>query len=121
MRAQRPEAQLIAEGGEALGVPTHLGELDALAALVEATVERFGRVDIIVNNAANALAQPVGEFTPRRGRSRSTSTCAGPVFLIQEALPYLRESPSASVINVISAGAFLFSGKSRCTPRQRRR
>src|SRR5450631_3335290 len=52
------EKELIAQGGEALGVPTHLGELDALSALVAATVERFGRVDVIVNNAANALTLP---------------------------------------------------------------
>ena len=31
------------------------------------------------------------------------------MFLVQAALPYLQESPSAAVVNVISAGAFLFS------------
>src|SRR5436309_7893463 len=52
------EAALVAMGGEALGVPTHLGELDALRALVERTVDRFGGVDVVVNNAATALTQP---------------------------------------------------------------
>jgi NAD(P)-dependent dehydrogenase (short-subunit alcohol dehydrogenase family) len=103
------EKELIAQGGEALGVPTHLGELDALSALVSATVERFGRVDVVVNNAANALALPVGEFTPAGWQKSFDVNLRGPIFLIQEALPYLRESPSASIINVISAGAFLFS------------
>ena len=50
-------------GGHALGVPTHLGELDSLSHLVDETVRRFGGVDVVVNNAANALAQPVGEQT----------------------------------------------------------
>ncbi len=103
------EAKLIAEGGEALGVATHLGQLDALQALVEATVSRFGRVDIIVNNAANALSLPVGEFTPEAWSKSFDVNLRGPIFLVQEALPYLRVSPSASVINVLSAGAFLFS------------
>ncbi|HEX4432597.1 MAG TPA: SDR family oxidoreductase [Frankiaceae bacterium] len=103
------EKELIAQGGEALGVPTHLGEIEALSALVAATVERFGRVDIIVNNAANALTLPVGEFTPAGWQKSFDVNLRGPIFLIQEALPYLRESPSASIINVISAGAFLFS------------
>ena len=68
--SRKPEACAAAEkhlnelgqqsGGAALGVPTHLGELPDLAALVAATVERFGGVDIVVNNAANALALPVG-------------------------------------------------------------
>ena len=45
-------AALRAEGAEALGVPTHLGELGDLDALVEATVAAFGGIDILVNNAA---------------------------------------------------------------------
>src|SRR6476661_9175782 len=57
------EAYLTNElGGEALGVPTHLGEIDQLQALVDTTVDRFGRLDIVVNNAANALTQPLGAF-----------------------------------------------------------
>ena len=68
---EETEAHLIAMGGDALGVATHMGELDALAALVDKTVERFG-VDIVVNNAANALTLPLGEFTRKRGTSRTT-------------------------------------------------
>ena len=34
----------------------------------------------------------------------------GPVFLVQEAIPHLAASPGGAVINVISAGAFMFSG-----------
>jgi len=54
------EAHLIAMGGEALGVATHMGDLSALATLVRRTVDRFGRLDIVVNNVANELAQPLG-------------------------------------------------------------
>ena len=82
-RAARPtrcaetEAHLTAMGGEALGVPTHMGDLDALQALVDTTVERFGGIDIVVNNAANALdAAARGVHRSRRGTSRTTSTCA---------------------------------------------
>jgi NAD(P)-dependent dehydrogenase (short-subunit alcohol dehydrogenase family) len=96
-------------GGEALGVPTHLGELDGVRDLVAATVERFGGVDIVVNNAANALTQPLGSFTADAWDKSFAVNLRGPVFLVQEALPHLTESSHASVINVISAGAFLFS------------
>jgi NAD(P)-dependent dehydrogenase (short-subunit alcohol dehydrogenase family) len=103
------EAHLTSMGGDAIGVPTHLGDLDALANLVERTVDRFGRIDIVVNNAANALTQPLGQFTPEAWQKSFDVNLRGPVFLVQAALPYLEESPSATVINVISAGAFLFS------------
>ena len=96
-------------GGESLGVPTHTGELDALQALVARTVDEFGGVDIVVNNAANALTQPLGQFTPEAWQKSFDVNLRGPVFLVQAALPYLERSEHASVINVISAGAFLFS------------
>lgn len=105
------EAHLVEMGGEALGVPMHMGDLDALPTLVQRTVEVFGRIDIVVNNAANALAQPLGRFTPDAWQKSFDVNLRGPVFLVQEALPYLEASPCASVVNVISAGAFLFSAR----------
>lgn len=105
------EAHLVAMGGEALAVPMHMGDLDALPVLVQRTVDRFGRLDIVVNNAANALAQPLGQFTPDAWQKSFDVNLRGPVFLVQAALPYLEASPAASVVNVISAGAFLFSAQ----------
>jgi NAD(P)-dependent dehydrogenase (short-subunit alcohol dehydrogenase family) len=90
-------------------VPTHLGDLDSLDALVTRTVDAFGRLDILVNNAANPLALPLGSFTPEAFAKSQEVNVRGPVFLVQRALEHLTESPGASVINVISAGAFLFS------------
>ena len=96
-------------GGDALAVPAHMGDLDAVNALVDRTVDAFGGVDIIVNNAANALTQPLGEFTAEAWQKSFDVNLRGPVFLVQAALPHLERSERASIINVISAGAFLFS------------
>ena len=106
------EAQrhLEALGGDALGVPTHLGDLDALDALVEATVDRYGRLDVLVNNAANALTQPVGQFTVDAYTKSFDVNVRGPVFLSQAALPHLIASGHGSILNIVSAGAYLFSG-----------
>lgn len=103
------ESHLRALGGEALGVPAHMGELGDLRRLVGQAVERFGRLDVVVNNAANALTQPLGAFTPEAWQKSFDVNLRGPVFLVQEALPYLRASGHAAVVNVVSAGAFLFS------------
>jgi len=98
-----------AQGGEALAFATHLGELDQLEALVSATLERFGGIDILVNNAATALAQPFGQITPDAWEKSFAVNLRGPVFLTQYALPHLEKSAHASIINVSSAGAYLFS------------
>jgi NAD(P)-dependent dehydrogenase (short-subunit alcohol dehydrogenase family) len=96
-------------GGEAVAMPAHLGELDAATGLVERAVEAFGGIDIVVNNAANALTQPLGAFTPEAWQKSFDVNLRGPVFLIQAALPHLERSEHAAIVNVISAGAFLFS------------
>jgi NAD(P)-dependent dehydrogenase (short-subunit alcohol dehydrogenase family) len=103
------ESHLRGMGGDVLGVPTHLGRLEDIERLVEATVERFGGVDVVVNNAANALAQPLGQFTPEAWAKSFDVNLRGPVFLVQAALPHLTSSEHAAVLHVISAGAFLFS------------
>src|ERR1700759_3876987 len=102
-------AELTDLGYEAIGGPCHMGSLGDVADLVSAALSAFGAIDVVVNNAANALTEPVGHFTERGFGKSVDVNIKGTVFLIQESLPALRESAHASVINVVSAGAWLFS------------
>jgi len=95
-----------ANGGTALAVPTHMGDLDQLEALVATTVDAFGGVDVVINNAANPLAQPLGSQTPEAWQKSFDVNLRGPVFLVQNALPHLRASAHAAVVNVVTAGVF---------------
>jgi NAD(P)-dependent dehydrogenase (short-subunit alcohol dehydrogenase family) len=103
------EAHLRAMGADALGVATHVGDIDDLQRLVDATVEAFGGIDVVVNNAATALAQPIGEYTPEAFDKSLAVNLRGPVFLTQAAIPHLKVSPHAAVLNILSGAAFMFS------------
>jgi NAD(P)-dependent dehydrogenase (short-subunit alcohol dehydrogenase family) len=113
--SRKPEAcaetavALTRTGAEAIGVPCHMGSLDDVRSLVATAVDRFGGLDVVVNNAANALTEPIGAFTEAGFAKSVDVNVRGPVFLVQEALPHLKASGHASVINVVSAGAWLFS------------
>jgi NAD(P)-dependent dehydrogenase (short-subunit alcohol dehydrogenase family) len=96
-------------GGQAIGVPAHAGNLDDLDAIVERTVAEFGGIDVVVNNSANALAQPIGEMTPEALTKSYEVNLHGPVFLVQKALPHLKRSEHAAVLNMVSVGAFNFT------------
>ncbi|MGB3356895.1 MAG: SDR family oxidoreductase [Mycobacterium sp.] len=96
-------------GGEAIGVPTHVGDVEDLASLVARTVAEFGGVDVLVNNAANPLAQPMGQLTVDALTKSFEVNLRGPVVLTQEALPHLKASPHAAVLNMVSVGAFIFA------------
>jgi NAD(P)-dependent dehydrogenase (short-subunit alcohol dehydrogenase family) len=76
---------------------------------VAQTVSRFGGIDIVINNAATALAQPLGEMTSQAWDNSTAVNVRGPLFLVQQALPYLEASAHAAVLNVVSARAFIFS------------
>jgi NAD(P)-dependent dehydrogenase (short-subunit alcohol dehydrogenase family) len=95
--------------GQAIGIPTHMGDLDEVHALVDRCVEEFGRLDIVVNNAANALTLPFGQLTSEAWDKSLGTNLRGPVFLIERALPHLEATSNGAILNVISAGAFLFS------------
>lgn len=96
-------------GGQAIGVPTHLGQVDDLGALVQRTVDEFGGIDVLVNNAANPLNQPLGAITVEALSKSYEVNLRGPVVLVQEALPHLKASQHAAVLNMVSIGAFIFS------------
>lgn len=103
------ERELCAQGVDAIGVAVHMGDLDDANRLVERTVAAFGQVDVVVNNAATALAEPVGAYTPEAWQKVMDVNLRGPVFLVQAALPYLKQSENAAVLNIISGSAFLFA------------
>lgn len=93
-------------GGDARAVATHMGDIDQVATLAKQTAEHFGGIDIVVNNAANPLAQQIGELTPEAMAKSWETNLRGPVLLVQESLPYLRESEHAAVVNITTAGVY---------------
>ncbi|MGL4299843.1 MAG: SDR family NAD(P)-dependent oxidoreductase [Candidatus Neomicrothrix subdominans] len=102
--------EINAAGGSAVGVAAHLGHLEDGPVVVEAAVEAFGGIDIVVNNAANALAQPLGDITPEAWEKSFSTNVRGPVFLVQEALPHLRASAHPAIINMVTAGIYTGGG-----------
>ena len=96
-------------GGEALGVPLHMGDLDAIDEVVARTIERFGQLDILVNNAANGLTQPIAAITLDAWDKSYSVNLRGPVFLAKAAYPHLCNSAHAAVLNVLSVGGITYS------------
>lgn len=102
-------AHLTEMGAEAIGVAANMGDTDTADLLVAAAVERFGGLDIVINNAANALAAPIGQQTDGGWQKSFEVNLRGPALLIQAAVPHLAKSDHAAVVNIISVGAFQFA------------
>ncbi len=103
------QAHLEATGAAALGIPANMGDVDTAELLVDGAIERFGRIDIVVNNAANALAMPIGQQTEGGWQKSFEVNLRGPVLLSQASAPHLAVNGHGAIINVISVGAFQFA------------
>jgi NAD(P)-dependent dehydrogenase (short-subunit alcohol dehydrogenase family) len=99
-------AEIRNEGGHAVAFAANIGDPAAPEAIVAAAVEAFGGVDIVVNNAANALAQPIGAMTTEAMAKSWEVNLRGPVLLVQAALDHLRRSEHAAILNVTTAGVY---------------
>ena len=100
--------QLIrSSGGDAVALKGSVISSSDVQHMVDTALDRFGSVHILVNNAANPVAQPIGEITAEAFAKSFEVNVRGPLFLFQACLPHLLASDHASVVNVISAGAFL--------------
>ncbi len=96
-------AEINASGGQALGIAAHNGEKAALRQLVEQTIARFGRLDILVNNAAtNPHFGSVLEADDSFWRKTLDVNLMGNIWLTQAAAPAMRQSGGGKIINLAS-------------------
>ena len=83
-------------------IPGDLTDLDFLEAGVAETVARMGGIDVLINNAGVAQSTPFEEVTPEEFDRIMAINTRTPYFLTQKALPFLKRSACATVINICS-------------------
>jgi NAD(P)-dependent dehydrogenase (short-subunit alcohol dehydrogenase family) len=93
-----------AELGEpARALAADVGAADGPAAIVERALAEFGRIDIVVNNAAVIATGPLDSITRASFEHHYAVNVAGPMFLVAAALPELRKAEHPAVVNVSSS------------------
>lgn len=98
--------EIEAVGGHGLAVAVHMQEPDEVRALVDVTVAHFGRLDIVVNNAATVLDRTLEALDLDSFLGAQTVNLFGPMLLVQAAAPHMAVHGKGSVINISSiAGA----------------
>ncbi|HLL78442.1 MAG TPA: SDR family oxidoreductase [Ktedonobacteraceae bacterium] len=95
--------QIEAGGDVSMVLPADLSQPDAPPAVVERTLNRFGRIDALVNCAAGLVAKPFEQFTPAEFDEQFATNVRSVFFLIQAALPALRRSPAPAIVNISSS------------------
>ena len=94
--------ELRREGHEALVVPTDMRNQAEVAQLVESTIQRYGRIDVLINNAGQAVAGTVADLDLEHYRQVIELNMLGPVYAIQASVPKMRAQGGGIIINVSS-------------------
>jgi NAD(P)-dependent dehydrogenase (short-subunit alcohol dehydrogenase family) len=97
-------------GGErTLAVAGDLADEGTPMAIVRRTVERFGRVDVLVNNAALPLTTRFADITGDEWRRALEVNLTAPFLLIQAVLPFMKDQGYGRIVNVSSTAGRMVS------------
>jgi 3-oxoacyl-[acyl-carrier protein] reductase len=104
-RSNRDEAKAVAREIETVGPKAlvHVGDVSdagAVQAMVDMAVKEFGRIDILVNNAALRREKSFAEMTYDEWREIMNVTLDGTFHCVKACLPYLKKSGTGTIVNI---------------------
>jgi len=110
-RIEKLAREIKDNGGKALAIAVDVTQRDQVKTLVDATVEKFGSVDVILNNAGVMPLSPIDRLNVDEWDTMIDVNIRGVLNGIAAVLPYMKEQKSGQIINTSSvAGHKVFNG-----------
>src|SRR5574341_1233267 len=101
----RTAEEITRSGGAAFFIRTDVGEEAEIRAMVQQTVDRYGSLSILVNNAAVGIYTPVHETTLESWERCLRVNLTGPFLCSKYALPHLKQAGGGAIVNIASVHA----------------
>ncbi|MEQ9618388.1 MAG: 3-hydroxybutyrate dehydrogenase [Deltaproteobacteria bacterium] len=98
----KSEKSLIGKGAEALFVKTDVSKSDQCKNAVDLAVNKFGTVDVLVNNAGLQFVSPIVEFPEEKWNLLINVMLSGTFYFTKYTLPYMIKQKSGRIINMSS-------------------
>ena len=93
---------LTGELADSFAVQADMTQPESITAMVDAVVERYGRIDVLVNNAGRALRAPVSDVKIADFQNIIDLNVFGPLLAMQAVVPHMRRQGGGSIVNVSS-------------------
>ena len=104
-RLERASQAIVESGGVSVAISADVSHEDDVQRLVDGTIERFGRIDVLVNNAAlNHPPIDIADFEPELWRSIIEVNLTGSYLCCRAVLPRMVSQKSGKIINISSIG-----------------
>jgi NAD(P)-dependent dehydrogenase (short-subunit alcohol dehydrogenase family) len=100
-------AKAVGEADDLLAVKLDVTSHADTEAAVQAAVERFGRIDVLVNNAGTFFAGYFEELTPEQIERQLSTSLLGPMNVTRAVLPVMRRQRSGQIISISSAAGLV--------------
>jgi NAD(P)-dependent dehydrogenase (short-subunit alcohol dehydrogenase family) len=100
-------ADTVGEAEDLLVAELDITSLPSAKAAVQAAVDRFGRIDVLVNNAGNFYAGFFEELTPEQIERSLTTNLVGPMNVTRAVLPVMRKQRSGGVVTITSTAGIV--------------
>jgi NAD(P)-dependent dehydrogenase (short-subunit alcohol dehydrogenase family) len=97
--AERTAKEIVARGDEAIAVKLDIGERDDIAAAVNTTLDRYGRLDVLINVAVTVNPAMLVDADMDDWDTGFHVNVHGALMLARACLPYLRRSPAPSIVH----------------------
>jgi NAD(P)-dependent dehydrogenase (short-subunit alcohol dehydrogenase family) len=100
-------SKALGASGDLLTVKLDVTRLDDAHAAVRATVDRFGRIDVLVNNAASFHAGYFEELTPDEFEQQLATSLTGPMNVTRAVLPVMRKQRTGHIVSISSTAGLV--------------
>ncbi|MCE5210991.1 MAG: 3-oxoacyl-ACP reductase FabG [Deltaproteobacteria bacterium] len=98
-------------GGEAMAVSVDIRKVESINDLVKKTVDRYGRLDLLVNNAGITMGGPSEDISPENWRAALETDLFGVFFASQAAARVMIPQGGGNIINISSVNGILAAPK----------
>jgi 3-oxoacyl-[acyl-carrier protein] reductase len=106
-RVERPWAELLSQrireaGGEAFDLGADVSVTEEAEMMVDETIDRFGQLDLLVNNAGIWTGSPIDEMSDGEWRETVAINLTGTFNMIRAAVPHMKQAGSGRIVNISS-------------------
>jgi NAD(P)-dependent dehydrogenase (short-subunit alcohol dehydrogenase family) len=114
MEGQETVEKIMADGGEALFLAHDVASEEQWQGVLAAAKDRFGGIDVLVNNAGIYIIAPLAETTLEQWNKLFSINVAGVFLGAKHVVPYLAERGGGSIINLSSVAGLLGAAGHAC-------
>lgn len=105
-RAKAVVAEIKAAGGTAIYVIVDMSNMDGLDIIIDKTIEAFGTVDILYNNAGMLSTTPITEISSEEWTAVMNTNVNASLYLTQKVVPIMKEKGKGVIINTTSVAGY---------------